>query len=160
MINQVNIPEGLAWHYSTRQQIIRVQNDILSEDDLFDRIVHHQKKCRLPRSTEIILEFTSPSKLRRLSNYRWNGPRVTVLISDEQVSEIQRNRSQLAIIQPTLILEKCKGSLPRTIQFLASLNLPIEVSPTVFSHQKHETFVDLAERLLFSPFIKIPIQPF
>ena len=160
MVNQVSIPEGLAWQCPSRQQIIRVQSDIISKTDLDGRLTTQRNRSLIPRRTELVLELSSPSMLRDFSNVRWFGPRIRVLISDHQISEINRNRSHFHVIRPTLVLNHCEGSLPRIIQFLASLNLPIEVSPTVFIDQDKKTLLDLAERLLFSPFIKIPVQPF
>jgi radical SAM protein with 4Fe4S-binding SPASM domain len=160
MVNQVSIPEGLAWQCPSRQQIIRVQSDIISKTDLDGRLATQRNRSLIPRRTELVLELSSPSMLRDFSNVRWLGPRIRVLISDHQIAEINRNRPHFHVIRPTLILNHCEGSLPRIIQFLASLNLPIEVSPTVFIDQDKKTLLDLAERLLFSPFIKIPVQPF
>ena len=160
MVNQVSIPEGLVWNCPFRQQIIRVQNDILSEADLHGRLASQQKRFQIPRLTELVLELHSPSALRNFSNDRWFGPRIRVLISDDQIAEIHKRRSQFHLIRPTLVLNHCEGSLPRIIQFLASFNLPIEVNPTVFIDQDKKTLLDLAERLLFSPFVKTPVQPF
>ncbi len=160
MVNQVSIPEGLAWKYPSRQQIIRVQSDIVSKTDLHGRLTSQQKSFQIPHRTELVLELSSPSMLRDFSNLRWFGPRIRVLISDQQITEIHKNRSHFHVIHPTLVLNHCEGSLPRIIQFLASLNLPIEVSPTVFIDQDKKTLLDLAERLLFSPFVKTPVQPF
>lgn len=160
MVNQVSIPEGLAWKYPSRQQIIRVQSDIVSKTDLLGRLTSQQKSFQIPHRTEIVLELSSPSMLRDFSNVRWFEPRIRVLILDHQISEIHRNRSIFHVIRPTLVLNHCEGSLPRIIQFLASLNLPIEVSPTVFLYQDKNTLLDLAARLLFSPFVKTPVQPF
>jgi radical SAM protein with 4Fe4S-binding SPASM domain len=160
MVNQVSIPEGLAWKCPSRQQIIRVQSDIVSKTNLHGRLTSQQKSFQIPHRTELVLELSSPSMLRDFSNVRWYGPRIRVLISDRQISVIHSNRSNFHVIHPTLVLNHCEGSLPRTIQFLASLNLPIEVSPTVFIDQDKKTLLDLAERLLFSPFIKTPVQPF
>jgi radical SAM protein with 4Fe4S-binding SPASM domain len=160
MVNQVSIPEGLFWNCPSRQQVIRIQSDILSRDDLHGRLASQQKRFPIPRRTELVIELPNPYMLRNLSNDRWFGPRIRVLISDDQIAEIHKIRSQFHIIRPTLVLNHCKGSLPRIIQFLASFNLPIEVNPAVFIDQDKKTLLDLAERLLFSPFIKIPVQPF
>lgn len=160
MVNQVSIPEGLAWKCPSRRQIIRVQRDIVSKTDLHGRLTSQQKNFPIPHRTELVLELSSPSMLRDFSNVRWFGPRIRVLISDSHIAEIHRNRSYFYIIHPTLVLNHCEGSLPRVIQFLASLNLPIEVSPTVFIDQDKKTLLDLAQRLLFSPFVKTPVQPF
>ncbi len=160
MVNQVSIPEGLAWKCPSRQQIIRIQSDIISKTDLLGRLISQQNRSPVPRRTELVLELSSPSMLRDFSNVRWFGPRIRVLISDHQIAEIHSNRSHFHRIRPTLVLHHCEGSLPRIIQFLASLNLPIEVSPAVFVDQDKKTLLDLAKRLLFSPFVKTPVQPF
>ncbi|MBC2712566.1 MAG: hypothetical protein HGJ94_16740 [Desulfosarcina sp.] len=160
MVNQVSIPEGLAWDCPSRLQIIRVQSDVVSKADLLDRLAFSLKRSLIAGRTELVLEFPSPSMLRNLCKVRWHGPRVRVLVSDDQIGEIHRRRSQFNVIRPTLVLNHCEGSLPRTIQFMASLNLPIEVNPSVFIAQDKKTLIDLAERLLFSPFVKTPIQPF
>jgi radical SAM protein with 4Fe4S-binding SPASM domain len=160
MVNQISIPEGLVWNCPSRQQIVRVQSDIVSKADLHDRLAFQQKRFLIPRRTELILELPSPSMLRNFSNDRWCGPRIRVLISDDQIAEMHKRRSQFHVIRPTLVLNRCEGSLPRIIQFLASFNLPIEVNPTVFIDQDKKTLLDLADRLLFSPFVKTPVQPF
>lgn len=160
MVNQISIPEGLIWNCPSRQQIIRIQSDIVSKKDLLDRLAFQQKRLRIPGRTELVLELSSPSMLKNFSNARCFGPRIRLLISDDQIAEIHKRRFHFHLIRPTLVLNHCKGSLPRIIQFLASLNLPIEVNPNVFIDQDKKTLLDLAERLLLSPFVKTPVQPF
>ncbi len=160
MVNQVSSPENLIWNCPSRQQIVRVQNNIASQADLDDRMTSLQKRFLPPRRTELVLELSDPSMLRFFSDRSGFGPRIRILVSDNQIAEIHKRRSQFIVVRPILVLNRCEGSLPRTIQFLASLNLPIEVNPTVFLDQDKETLLDLAERLLFSPFVKTPVQPF
>lgn len=160
MINQVSIPEGLVWDCSSRRIILRVQSDVFSKGDTPDLLASLLKHHQILRSTEIVLELHGPSMLANLCNARWHGPKIRVLVSDDQTAEIHRRRSQFLVIRPTLVLNRCEGSLPRIIQFLASLNLPIAVCPTVFMNQDKKTLLDLAERLLFSPFVKTSVQPF
>jgi radical SAM protein with 4Fe4S-binding SPASM domain len=160
VVEQISIPEGLNWSCSARQQIIRIRADDDLRVDLPDRLDSFLKPGQMKGRTELVLEFSAPSMLEGFRKIRWRRPKVRVLVSDDQLGEIHRCRAQFNAVCPTLVLDQSKSSLPRSIQFLASLNLPIEVNASVFMDQNEKSLLDLAERLLFSPFVKTPVQPF
>ena len=159
MVEQVSIPEGLAWNCPSRRQIIRIEANVASAADLPDRIGSSLKRGQRASRTELVFELPDPSMVESVQRIRWYRPMVRILVSDDQLGEIHRRRALFNRVCPTLVLDQCKSSLPRSIQFMASLNLPIEISAPVFMAQDEKSLLDLAERLLFSPFVKTPVEP-
>ena len=160
MVEQVSIPEGFSWNWPSRQQIIRIQDHMISGTDLPERLNFYLRCGQRAGSSEIIFELSDPSILEIFGQFRWYRPRIRVLISDDQLGDIHRFRARFSTVCPTLVLERCENSLPKAVQFMASLNLPIEINPCVFISQNEKSLLDVCERLLFSSFVKIPVQPF
>ncbi len=160
MIEQISIPEGLKWNCFSRQKIVRIEDVATSGAELLDRLKYSLKYSRRADHAESVIEFSDLSVLERLSQLRRHLPKVRMIVSEDQMGELHRNRARLSAFCPTLVLDRCESSLPRSVQFMASLNLPIEVTPSVFMSTDEKSLLDLGERLLFSPFVKIPVHPF
>lgn len=161
MIEQISIPENLTWNCSPHWlRIIRIKTDRASEGNLYEPLSPILNQIQAKSYKELCLEMPDLSLLDYLQGPELRSSRIRILISDGQLGEIHRNRVRLSAVCLTLVLDECKGSLPRAIQFLSSLNVPIEVSVSVFMAQNEQSLLDLTNRLLFSPLVKIPVQPF
>lgn len=158
MVELVSIPESLVYDCSYKRQIIRFSVKRSEDADLSDRIDNYLQRGSNHRY-EPILEFPQISMLDSLRSGGMHRPNVRLRVSDCQLGDIHRRRSLICSIKPTLVFEENSASLPRSVQFLSSLNLPIEISPDVIMSQNAESLLDLADRLLFSPFIKTTVQP-
>lgn len=161
MIEQISIPENLTWNCSPHWlRIIRIKSNIASEGNLYEHLSPILNKIQAESYRELCLEMPDLSLLDNLQGPELRSSKIRILVSDDQLGEIHRNRVRLSAVCPTLVLDECKGSLPRAIQFLSSLNLPIEVRVSVFMAQDEQSLLNLTNRLLFSPLVKIPVQPF
>ena len=158
MVELVSIPEDLDYDCFQKQKIIRFSINSSEETNLSDRIANYLQRGKIGE-LEPFLEFPEISMLDYLGNSGMRVPRVRLRVSEDHLGDIHRCRSQISSIKPTLVFEGNSASLPRSIQFLSSLNLPIEISTDVIIYQTAESLLDLADRLLFSPFIKTTVQP-
>ena len=160
MIGQLSTPLNHFGKYSARRTIIRIRGAGDSQSDR-DRIVAITSNAQHINQSVVFFEMRDFSTLEFITEHvpsYHSG--IRFLVSDENLAEIHRRRSEFGKKPTLLVLDRCQGSLGRAIQFLASLNLPIEVSASVLMDQDEKSLVALGERLLFSPFIKTPVQPF
>lgn len=160
MFTQINSPADYFWRAPTRNNLIRLSSDrdlALNQLQAFASGGAGSKRVHL---SNVVLELPVLNHLELIATQGRRWPALRLQLDDTQLGALHRRRGLLNRYRPVLVLTHCEISLARCVQFLASLQLPIEVIPQVWMAQDALAMTDLSERLLFSPFVKTPVQPF
>ncbi|MDJ0783436.1 MAG: radical SAM protein [Desulfosarcinaceae bacterium] len=160
MVIQVHRPLGSCWQGLAQSHLIRLPGGTPTSGYPFEALADPGSATSAAGRAARIFELPHLRDLAPFATRKGPWTPLRLLVDDAQLGELHRSRALLSRLRPTLVLCRCETSLARSVQFLASLQLPVEVTPGVWTRQDADAMRDLAERLLFSPFIKTPVQPF
>jgi MoaA/NifB/PqqE/SkfB family radical SAM enzyme len=161
MVKQISLPADYEWSHPAGQKILRFSSaDASSLEERIEVITDVVERAKKAPARNLVLQFDHPDWLEAAIAAEVPKVRFRLSCSGLELAEIHRCRTLIKRLGTTLVIDQSSESPIQDLQVLGSIGVPLEFSSSVILALDRDTLLELAERMLYGPFFKTPIQPF
>lgn len=152
-VRQISIPAGMSCDWEAGLRIVRLPAH--GEQPLASLAT----SAGPFRGTPVYAEIDNLAVFEMLVKSGWQGG-IRLKVGESDLGALHGNRSLVRRPRTEIVLTDNVSDPGRTVIALAALRLPVLLPAGLFLNLPEEALLKLVDKILFSPFVAMPVSPF
>lgn len=156
-VRQITLPAGMSCDWEAGKRIVRFPKSQPVHGE--QALAWLEASAGPVKGAPIFAEIDNLTDFQTLVDSGWQGG-VRLQVAESALGGLHSNRTLLRRPRTEIVLADEVSDPGRTLVALAALKLPVFLPAGLFFNLHEEALLKLVEKILFSPFLAMPVHPF